>query len=216
MKAFAYLRVSGKGQVDGDGFDRQLSAIESYARSSGTEIVQVFREEGVAGAKDLDNRPALLALLDALMSNGVRTFIIEKLDRLARDLMIQESILADMKKRGIEVISAHEPDLCSDDPSRKLFRQMMGAFAEYEKSIIVLKLRGARGRVKAATGRCEGRKPYGMKDGESAALGDMIAMRKAGRTLEQIAAHLNSNGIPSRQGGQWKIGTISQILGRAA
>ena len=32
-KAFAYLRVSGKGQVDGDGFARQLEAIRSYARA---------------------------------------------------------------------------------------------------------------------------------------------------------------------------------------
>jgi DNA invertase Pin-like site-specific DNA recombinase len=44
VKAFAYLRVSGKGQVDGDGFTRQLSAIKTYAAEHQIKVVQVFRE----------------------------------------------------------------------------------------------------------------------------------------------------------------------------
>ena len=47
-------------------------------------------------------------------------------DRLARDLLIQESIIADLKRNGFEVISVAEPDLCSDDPSRVLMRQVLG------------------------------------------------------------------------------------------
>jgi hypothetical protein len=67
-----------------------------------------------------------------------------KLDCLARDLMIQEHIIADLQRRGINLISVAEPDLRSDDPSRKMMRQIMGAIAEYDKSMVVLKLRGAR------------------------------------------------------------------------
>jgi hypothetical protein len=48
----------------------------------------------------------------------------------------------------------------ANDPTRILVRQMMGAVAQYEKSQIVLKLRGARMRKRAKEGRCEGRKPY--------------------------------------------------------
>jgi len=58
--------------------------------------------------------------------------------------------------------------LFSDDPTRKLMRQMMGAIADYEKSMIVLKLRGAPARKKARTGRCEGRKPMGTIRGRNA------------------------------------------------
>jgi hypothetical protein len=47
-----------------------------------------------------------------------------KVDRLARDLMVQEHIIQDMQRRGITLISVAEPDLCSDDPTRKLLRQM--------------------------------------------------------------------------------------------
>ena len=83
-KAFAYLRVSGKGQVDGDGFTRQLVAIKTYAKAHNLQIVRVFREEGVPGATELENRPAFVEMMTALHSNGTRLVLIEKLDRLAR------------------------------------------------------------------------------------------------------------------------------------
>ena len=67
-KAFAYLRVSGKGQVEGDGFTRQLEAIKKYAKANDIKIIRVFREEGVSGTKDLENRPALSELMTALHS----------------------------------------------------------------------------------------------------------------------------------------------------
>ena len=152
-KAFAYLRVSGLGQLEGDGFPRQRAAIKAYAASKGFRIVREFEERGVTGENDLENRPALKDLIAALRSNGTRVVLIEKLDRLARDLMIQESIIADLRKSGFKLVSVMEPDLCSDDPTRVLLRQMMGAFAQYERAMIVTKLRAARQRAKASKGR---------------------------------------------------------------
>ena len=143
-KAHSYLRVSGKGQVEGDGFPRQLKAIRQYAESHDMKIVSVFREEGVSGTVESANRPAWAELMTALHSNGVRTIIIEKLDRLARDLMVQETIIADLNRHGFDLISVAEPDLMATDPTRILMRQLMGAVAQYDKSQIVLKLRGAR------------------------------------------------------------------------
>src|ERR1700758_5359981 len=93
-RAFAYLRVSGKGQLEGDGFPRQLTAIEQYAKANGIRIERVFREEGVSGTKELENRPALQELLEALQSDGIKLVMVEKLDRLARDLMVQETIIS--------------------------------------------------------------------------------------------------------------------------
>lgn len=89
---FAYLRVSGAGQVEGDGFERQLAAVCNYAQANGIKVARIFREEGVSGKKDLANRPALQELVTALHSNGVRLVLIEKLDRLARDLMVHNAI----------------------------------------------------------------------------------------------------------------------------
>ncbi len=212
QKAFAYLRVSGKGQIEGDGFTRQLEAIKRYASAHDIKIARVFREEGISGTKELENRPALLDLMTALHSNGVKLVLVEKLDRLARDLMIQETIIGDLRKNGFGLVSVAEPDLLQDDPSRKLMRQIFGAIAEYEKTMIVLKLRGARLRMKAKTGRCEGAKPFGMDQAEQTTLERLKSLRASGMAFDKIAAQLNSEGIKPRRGAKWHGWTVNKIL----
>src|ERR1017187_10064239 len=213
-KAFGYLRVSGKGQVDGDGFPRQLQAINGYAAAHDIAIVNVFREKGVTGSKESMDRPAFAEMMTALHSNGVRTIIIEKLDRLARDLMVQEATIADLHKHGFTLVSVAEPDLMASDPTRILMRQLMGAVAQYDKSQIVLKLRGARMRMRAKTGRCEGRKPFGARPGESVIRDHIRTMRKSGSTLQAICNALNTAGTPTRYGGRWMAMTVRNIAKR--
>jgi DNA invertase Pin-like site-specific DNA recombinase len=213
-KAFAYLRVSGKGQVDGDGFPRQLSAIQRYAEANGFKVAKVYREEGVSGTLDGMDRPAWVEMMAQILANGVRTVLIERLDRLARDLMIQEHIIQDLQRRGITLVSVAEPDLCSTDPTRKLMRQIMGAIAEYDKAMVVLKLRGARQRAKVKTGRCEGAKPYGAKAGESDVLNRMRTLRVSGASFQAIAAVLNEDGIAPRRGSRWHPYAVGRILAR--
>jgi DNA invertase Pin-like site-specific DNA recombinase len=213
-QAFAYLRVSGPSQLDGDGFERQLLACETFAANNGYEIAEVFREEAVSGTKELEHRPALAELLAALEENGIKTVLIEKLERLARDLMVQETIIADMRKRGFTLISAYEPDLCSDDPSRKLMRQIMGAIAEYDRAMTVQKLRGARQRKKAKHGKGEGRHAFGEKSAEALTFEQIKAWRAAGATAKDIAANLNMCGHPSRSGKPWLGTTVAKILRR--
>jgi len=212
QKAFAYLRVSGKGQVEGDGFTRQLEAIKRWAGEHQIKMARTFREEGVSGTKDLENRPAFLEMMTALHSNGVKLVMVEKLDRLARDLMIQETIIGDLRKNGFDLVSVTEPDLLQDDPTRKLMRQIMGAIAEYEKTMIVLKLRGARMRQKAKTGRCEGAKPFGWFEGEQAIIERMEALRASGMGFDRIAAELNAEGIKPRRGERWHGLQVNRVL----
>lgn len=212
--AYAYLRVSGRGQIDGDGFPRQLNAVEQYANSHDLKVKQVFREEGVSGTKELENRPALQELLTAINESNVRVVIIEKLDRLARDLMVQETIIGDLRKRGIELVSVCEPDLCSDDPSRKLVRQIFGAIAEYEKAMIVLKLRGARLRMKARTGRCEGMKAFGEGRTERKAVNRILELRATGLAMDKIAVTLNAEGLKPKYGAQWYGSSVRNVLNR--
>ena len=213
-KAFAYLRVSSKGQVRGDGFPRQSKAIREYVQAHGIRLVKVFREEGVSGTKDLENRPALSEMLQALHANGVRLVLIERLDRLARDLGIQEAIIADLQKHGFELVSVAEPDLLRDDPTRTLMRQVLGAVSEYEKSVLVAKLRGARERKRARTGRCEGRKPFGKTQAERGAIERMSELRTEGMGFDRIARTLNDEGVPTRSRGRWHGWAVNQILGR--
>jgi DNA invertase Pin-like site-specific DNA recombinase len=211
-KALAYLRVSGKAQVKGDGFPRQLQEIKKYAAEHDIKVVQIFKEEGVSGTKESMDRKAWAEMVTALHSNGVKTIIIEKLDRLARDLMVQETAIADLQKCGFTLISVAEPDLMASDPTRILMRQLMGAVAQYDKSQIVLKLRGARMRKRATEGRCEGRKPFGRDEAEKAALVRMRALRGDGLAFDRIAQQLNAEGVPTRTGRRWHGVVINRIL----
>src|SRR5215469_449071 len=211
-KAHAYLRVSGKGQVDGDGFPRQLKAIRDYAAAHDIKIVNVYREEGVSGTRESADRPAWSELMTVLHANGVRVVIIEKLDRLARDLMVQEATIADLQRHGFTLISVAEPDLMATDPTRILMRQLMGAVAQYDKSQIVLKLRGARIRKRAREGRCEGRKPFGYYPGEVTALERIRTLRSEGLGFDRIAARLNAESVPTRTGKRWHGVVINRIL----
>ncbi|HTQ58344.1 MAG TPA: recombinase family protein [Bryobacteraceae bacterium] len=211
-KAFGYLRVSGKGQVEGDGFPRQLQAISTYAAAHDLKIVKVYREKGVTGTKESMDRPAWAEMVTALHANGVRTIVIEKLDRLARDLMVQEATIADLQKHGFTLVSVAEPDLMANDPTRILMRQLMGAVAQYDKSQIVLKLRGARMRKRAKTGRCEGRKPYGFYRGEEAVINRMRELRAQGIGFDRLAARLNMEGLKTRTGAPWHGIVVNRIL----
>jgi DNA invertase Pin-like site-specific DNA recombinase len=213
VHAFGYLRVSGLAQCDGDGFERQRTAIEKHAADAGIVIDRWFEERGVTGKSDWQERPAF-ALMMAELGRGVETVMIERLDRLARDLMVSETILADMRKRGFTLISALEPDLCSSDPSRVLMRQIFAAIAQYDRCMIVAKMRAAKDRIRARDGRCEGQKPFGELDGEQRGLRLMKALRAEGTSFEAIAVHLNECGISSRSGRPWRASSVCQILSR--
>lgn len=216
-RVFGYLRVSGVSQLDGDGLPRQRIAIEAYAKANGLEIVEIFEERGISGTKDLEHRPALQELYGRIVESGVKHIIIEKLDRIARDLLVQETIMCDLKKKGIELISTMEPDLCGDEPSRKLVRQIFGAIAEYDRALITLKLNGARKRIRDAGGKAEGVYPYGedpKRPEEAPVLAQMLQLRKAGVTNEKIALALNVQGSRGRKGGEWHTPTVAKILRR--
>ena len=221
MKCFVYLRVSGKAQVRGDGFRRQFIACREYAAAHGLQIVGIFKERGVSGTKELDDRPALSRLFAALEENGVKTLLIEKLDRLARDLMVSETIVKDIKTSGYTLLSTCEPDLCSNDPSRNFMRVIFTAIAQLEKELLVIKLRGARQRMRARDGKCEGRKGYGEHPkfpDEKEIVITMLALEEKGYKPDEIAQILNSDGVPTRgtKHGKkpWHSSTVAKILKR--
>lgn len=153
-KAFGYLRVSGKSQVEGDGFPRQRAAITKWAKANGYRITQWFVEEGVSGT--LESREALDAMLVALMSNGVDTVIVEALHRFSRDLRVQENLIHEYFTNRFTLISATEPELGNDDPNRVFMRQIFGAVHQLDKSNLVLKLRASRQRKKARKAAVKG------------------------------------------------------------
>lgn len=208
MKAYAYIRVSSVGQLSGDGPERQAAVIREYAAVHGIEIAGWY-QDNVTGT--IEARPQLATMLVALEENGlgIKTVLIEKMDRLARDLLVQEAIIRDLQKLKVGLISAIEgDDLLSSDPTRKLVRQMLGAIAEYEKTMIVLKLRAARERKKARLGKCEGQKGYPVE------LRQRIRAMAQAATFEDVAAHLNGEGLTMLSGKQWTAKAVSNVTYR--
>ena len=86
-------------------------------------------------------------MLEALEANGTKTIIVETANRFARDLMVQEVGFAMLKARGFDLIAADSPTSFLDDtPTARLIRQVLGAISEFEKAMLVAKLKGARDR----------------------------------------------------------------------
>jgi len=222
QKAVSYIRVSGRGQVDGDGPERQRVAIARFARNTGLTIVDEFSDLGVSGTTDLANRRGLAALLDRIESNGVRVVVIERADRLARDLMVQEVIANQFARAGATILTADGVDLTSgeDDPTRRLIRQVLGAVAEFEKRVLVLKLRAARDRKRQRGERVEGAKPFGHSPSEHTLIERMRQLRRKPpkghrRSLVSIAEQLNAEGHRNRAGRKWSAQLVHHVLSSA-
>lgn len=219
-KAFSYLRVSGRGQIDGDGFPRQRATIEQYARTTAAQIVEEFTDGGVSGTRELADREGLAALLERVDGGDVKLVIVERADRLARDLMMGELILDQFRKAGARVIAADgggDLTAADGDPTRVLIRQVLGAVSQFEKSVIVAKLRAARERKRRQHGRCEGVKPYGTLPGENVVLERILTLRRGNRgrrrlSFQSISEQLNAEGMPTRNGGPWRAATIHKIV----
>ena len=221
---FTYVRVSGASQVDGDGPQRQLAAIESFCRAHGLEIHGNFSDLAVSGTTELDGRDGFRAMLDRIdahiQAGGTPpAIVVERMDRLARDLMVSELLLAECRKRHVALLSADQGtpiDMASNDadPTRKLIRQIMGALAEWEKSVLVKKLKLARDRIRSERGVCEGPKPYGVNQHEAEIRAYILALRARGLGYGTIANELVKQSIPCRNGRIWTKDLVRNVVKR--
>ena len=219
MKAYAYLRVSGKGQAEGDGFTRQEEDIRRYAKKNRIEIVQVFKEEGVSGKKGEADRPAFQEMVSEILKDGVRTVIVEGLDRLAREYRIQETLIVYLASKGITLISARTEENVTEavmsDPMRKALVQIQGVFSELEKNLLVRKLRVARERKRKETGKCEGRKSY--QEAMPEVVREIKRLRRKKMAMPRmaytkIADELNRQGYKTMTGKKWTGVLVQSVL----
>lgn len=221
MKLAGYCRVSTDNQKDEGTIEIQKQSLAEYARTHRHELVKVFCDEGISGG--LEERPALSELFSYIEehpeTHGVLIF---KLDRLARDLYIQEHLIRKLEDHGVKLYSIKEPHLDSSDPMRKAFRQFMGIVSELEKAFITMRLSGGRINKARNGGYAGGATPYGYKtkdkeleiDREKAdtvrAIFKMKRHKRMG--LREIARELNNLAIPTARGGKWYAGTVKYIL----
>lgn len=220
-KAFAYLRTSSAANIgeDKDNGRRQLQAIEGYAQRAGIELVGTFNDEAVKGSDPIDTRPGFAEMLEALEANGTKTIIVETANRFARDLMVQEVGFAMLKARGIDLIAADSPTSFLDDtPTARLIRQVLGAVSEFEKAMLVAKLRGARDRKRRAGVKVEGRKSIAEQRPQTIELARKLARArpKGGkRSLREISAALAEMGHTTKSGTPYAPTAVKLMLARS-
>ena len=231
MKIAAYLRVSTDRQAEeGLGLDVQRAAIRMWARREGHRVVGWFADEGASGSNGLDSREALPSALAELRGHRADGLVVYRLDRLARDLVVQETLLAEVRRLGADVFSTAASESAylvddPDDPARKLIRQVLGAVNEYEKSMIALRLRSGR-RLKAQRGGFAfGSPPVGYRaeggalvvdQEEALAVARARELRGRGKSLREIADVLANEGHRAKRGGMWHPTTLARVLARTS
>ena len=224
-KAIAYLRVSSAKQAaDGkDGFPRQRAAIRAYCNAKRVELLEEHVDAGVSGTVPLEGRDGLSTALQRCAETGATVLVVEKADRLGRDLIVSEMAVRAFGEAGVSIVTADTGESLTDadnDPSRKLIRQVLNAVAEYERSALVAKLRAARERKKRNGGHSVGCYRFGEhpdRPDEVETLARIRELRRAGKllrrpSLAEVAATLAAEGRRSRSGRPWTAAMVRDVV----
>jgi DNA invertase Pin-like site-specific DNA recombinase len=236
MRLVAYLRVSTIEQkARGFGLEVQRRAIRDAAKALDAHIVGWQADEGLSGALPADKRPGLEAALAMIDNGDADGLIVRDLDRLAREVTVQEAVIGRvwMVEHAAVYVSLPPQEVPRDDPDdpmRTAMRQMAGVFAGLERMLVAKRLPDGRRAKAAAGGHATGATPYGWRSAkrsadnpsgalvpvraEQAALARMTELRAAGASTRTIAMTLTAEGHPTKRGGSWSSATLSRILAR--
>lgn len=223
-KAIGYVRVSTAGQAaDGASLEAQRARIAAAAAAAGLELVAVHADEGLS-AKRADNRPGLVAALDAARRQRA-VLIVYSLSRLSRSVRDTLTIIEGLDKAGAGFMSLTE-SIDTNTAAGRMMVTMISAFAAFERESAVERTTAVL-HHKRSKGERTGSVPFGYTlaaDGvalvedadEQAVLRRIEECRAAGITLRAIADELNAAGIIGKAGGKWHASTVRGVLKRAA
>jgi len=143
-RAVLYLRVSTLDQTTANQ-ERELRAV---AGRMGCEIVQIYKDHGISGAKGRDKRPAFDRLCKDAAQRKFDVVMAWSVDRLGRSLKDLIAFLSELHALRIDLF-LHQQGLDTATPAGKAMFQMMGVFAEFERSMIQERVRAGLRRAKA-------------------------------------------------------------------
>jgi DNA invertase Pin-like site-specific DNA recombinase len=143
-RAVLYLRVSTVDQTTAN----QEHELSEVASRMGCEIVKVYRDHGISGAKGRDKRPAFNALCRAAARREFDMVMAWSVDRLGRSLQDLVGFLSELHALKIDLY-LQQQGLDTTTPAGKAMFQMMGVFAEFERSMIQERVRAGLKRAKA-------------------------------------------------------------------
>ena len=214
-----YLRISHGRR--GTGLDVQERDCREWAARQGLMVREVHVDRGKSGFKRGVQRRGFEAALTAVTSGVVGTLVVWKLDRLSRSGIAHlHLVLNALDAAGGRLISVQESLDSSDETSRVVMEKLSEmAFAESEN--LSLRVRSAKQYQRTHGRWIGGAASYGLviQDGRLAAdpatapiVREMARRVLNGETLTHVTAWLNSEGIAAPRGGQWNVGSVSQLL----
>jgi DNA invertase Pin-like site-specific DNA recombinase len=202
MQVLGYVRVSTEEQTtSGAGLTAQRSAITAECEHRGWQLVEIIEDAGYS-AKNL-KRPGVQVALEQLQQHQADGLVVAKLDRLSRSMLDFTSIMAQASKQGWALVALD----CAVDtttPAGEAMANVLATFAQFERRLIGQRTKEALAAKRAAGVRL-GRPqslPREVRD-------RIVAERDSGRSLATIASKLNTDAIPTAQGGrQWWPSTV--------
>jgi DNA invertase Pin-like site-specific DNA recombinase len=150
-RAALYIRVSSGEQNTG----AQETGLRKYVRRRGWKVQQVYRDQGVSGSSS--NCPALNELSKACRRGSVDVVVVWKFDRFARSLKQLMAGLEMCRALGIDFVSVTEA-IDTSLPAGELVFQMIGAVAQFERSLIAERVKSGLANA-CAEGKVLGRPP---------------------------------------------------------
>lgn len=214
-QAIIYARFSPRPDADkSKSCENQIDRCKKYCISKGYEIFLIFEDKGVSGA--VLYRNGLSEAINSLKEGMV--FIVDTADRLARDMLVELTIVSQIHNAGCSVEYADGTPMRTTKEGR-LYRNMLAAFAQFQReSISENTIRGLE--KKRENGEWQGRPPIGYDyDKESKVLieneseqEDLKLIKSMSHLKSQdIAKHLNIRHRYLR-GKHWSARTIRKIL----
>jgi len=158
-RAVLYLRVSTTEQTTAN----QERELREIAARMGCEVVRVYRDHGISGAKGRDGRPEFDRLCRDAAKRQFDLVMAWSVDRLGRSLQDLVGFLSELHALKIDLF-LHQQGLDTMTPAGKAMFQMLGVFAEFERSIIQERVRAGLKRARSE-GKRLGRPPPGRTEG---------------------------------------------------
>jgi DNA invertase Pin-like site-specific DNA recombinase len=143
-RAVFYLRVSTLEQTTANQ-ERELRAV---ADRMGCDVVKVYKDHGISGAKGRDKRPAFDKLCRDAARREFDMVMAWSVDRLGRSLQDLIVFLSEIHALKIDLY-LHQQGLDSTTPAGKAMFQMMGVFAEFERAMIQERIRAGLARARS-------------------------------------------------------------------
>lgn len=139
-----YTRVSTDSQTT----ENQERELREIATRSGWQIVEVYRDHAISGAKGRDQRPAFDALCKDATRRKFDMVMAWSVDRLGRSLQDLVGFLSELHAAGVDLF-LHQQGIDTTTPAGKAMFQMMGVFAEFERAMIRDRVNSGLARAKA-------------------------------------------------------------------